>query len=177
MLLECAIALYAAGTAHSVALLTFGADSLVELLSASVVLLSFMPSFSIAKGRAARWEGILLFVLAVVIAITAIGTLMRGNQPESSCAGIGITIAALGVMPILAWLKRRTARTTGSRALAADAMQSATCAYLAAVTLAGLAINALWHIRWVDASAALLALPILILEGQRALRGEDCGCC
>lgn len=110
----------------------------------------------------------------------------RGNGRSDACAmpsagvklrGIGITIAAIIVMPILAWLKRRTARARGSRALAADAVQSATCAYLAALTLAGLAINALWHIHWVDATAALLALPILILEGRRAPRGESCGCC
>jgi hypothetical protein len=63
------------------------------------------------------------------------------------------------------------------RALAADAVQSATCAYLAALTLAGLAINAIWHIHWVDSAAALLALPILVIEGRRALRGESCGCC
>jgi len=56
-------------------------------------------------------------------------------------------------------------------------VQSATFAYLAAVTLAGLAINAIWHIHWVDSAAALLALPILVIEGRRALRSESCGCC
>jgi divalent metal cation (Fe/Co/Zn/Cd) transporter len=90
---------------------------------------------------------------------------------------MAITLAALVVMPILAWAKRRTAQRTNNRALAADAVQSATCAYLAAVTLAGLAINAVWHIHWVDSAAALLALPILIVEGRRALRGDSCGCC
>ncbi|MGB0125471.1 MAG: hypothetical protein WA419_18570 [Silvibacterium sp.] len=85
--------------------------------------------------------------------------------PETSCSGIAITVAALVVMPILAWAKRRTARNTYNRALAADAVQSATCVYLAAITLAGLAINAVWHIHWVDSAAALLALPILISEG------------
>lgn len=90
---------------------------------------------------------------------------------------MGITIAALIAMPILVWLKQSTARETGSRALAADAVQSATCAYLAALTLAGLAINTPWHIHWVDTAAAFLALAILVLEGRRALRGENCGCC
>lgn len=84
MLVECAVSLYAASAARSVALLTFGADSLIELLSAIVVLLSFIPSFPIAKDRAARWAGILLFALAGLIAITVVVTLMRGNQPESS---------------------------------------------------------------------------------------------
>jgi len=66
---------------------------------------------------------------------------------------------------------------TLDKALAADATQSATCAYLAAVTLAGLLIFAVWHIAWVDTVAALAAIPILVVEGRRAWRGEGCGCC
>ncbi|WP_406707433.1 hypothetical protein [Tunturiibacter gelidoferens] len=104
-------------------------------------------------------------------------SLLYRVKPETSCSGIAITFAALIVMPILAWAKRRTAQRTNNRALAADAVQSATCAYLALITLAGLAINAVWHISWVDSAAALLALPILIVEGRRALHGESCGCC
>jgi len=177
MTIECAIALYAAKAAHSAALLAFGADSFVELLLATVALLSFIPSFPITKDRAARWAGILLFALAAVVATAAIMALARGIKPTTSWAGIAITIAALIVMPGLAWFKRKTANAMGSRALAADAVQSAACAYLAAITLAGLAFNTLFHIHWVDSVAALAALPILILEGRRAMRGESCGCC
>lgn len=177
MLAECAVSLYAAKTAHSVALLAFGTDSFVELLSATVALLSFLPSFPLTKDQAARWAGVLLFALAVVVAVAATLALTRDVQTETSCAGIGITIAALIVMPVLAWLKRRTANTTGNRALAADAVQSATCAYLAAITLSGLAVNALFHIRWIDSVAAFAALPILIIEGCKAMRGENCCCC
>jgi divalent metal cation (Fe/Co/Zn/Cd) transporter len=175
MLVECVVSLYGALSAHSSALLAFGADSFVELLSATVVLLATIPSFPLTKDRAARLTGILLFVLAGVVALVASLALMYGVTPETSCSGIAITLAALIVMPLLAWGKRRTARLTNNRALAADAVQSATCAYLAAITLAGLAINASWHIHWVDSAAALLSLPII--EGRRALRGESCGCC
>jgi divalent metal cation (Fe/Co/Zn/Cd) transporter len=174
MLVECAVSLYAAKTAHSVALLAFGMDSFVELLSATVALLSFLPSLPLTKGQATRWAGVLLFVLAVVVAVAATLALTRDVQAETSYAGIGITIAALIVMPVLAWLKRRMARATGNRALAADAVQSATCAYLAAITLAGLAVNALFHIRWIDSVAAFAALPILVIEGRKAMRGESC---
>jgi divalent metal cation (Fe/Co/Zn/Cd) transporter len=146
-------------------------------LSASVALLSFLPSFPLTKDRAARWAGVLLFVLGAVIAMTAIVTLIRGNHPETSYVGIGITAAALFVMPVLAWLKRKMARLTDSRGLAADAVQSATCAYLAAITLFGLALNALFHIHWIDSAAALAALPILFVEGRRAIRDEGCACC
>lgn len=177
MLVECGISLYGAVAAHSSALLAFGADSFVELLSATVVVLALVPSFPLTKDRAARLAGVLLFVLAGTVALVTVLSLLYRVKPETSCSGIAITFAALIVMPILAWAKRRTARRTSNRALAADAVQSATCAYLAVITLAGLAINAVWHISWVDSAAALLALPILIVEGRRALYGESCGCC
>jgi divalent metal cation (Fe/Co/Zn/Cd) transporter len=159
-----------------VALLAFGADSFVELLFAGVALFSFIPSFPLTKDAAARMAGILLYVLAVVVACTAVISLTRGVQPEASCSGIAITIAALVVMPLLAWFKRKLGRSTGNRALGADAVQSATCAYLAAITLAGLALNAIFHIRWIDSVAALAVLPILVIEGRNAMRGEACGC-
>ena len=89
---------------------------------------------------------------------------------------MGITAAALLSMPVLAILKRRQARLLNNRALAADATQSATCAYLAAVTLAGLVANSLWHISWIDTTAALAAVPVLLVEGRRTWRGEGCGC-
>ena len=174
MVVECAISLVAAAQAHSVALLAFGSDSLIELLSASVVLLQFLPRFPLQKTYAERTAAVLLYLLAgavVVIAVIAYRAPM-----ETSCMGIGITAAALVAMPVLAWLKRREARVVNNRALAADAVQSATCAYLAAVTLAGLSIYALWHIAWVDTVAALAAVPVLVVEGRRAWRGEGCGC-
>jgi len=80
-------------------------------------------------------------------------------------------------MPVLAQLKRREARRTGSRALAADAIQSATCAWLALTALAGLAANALFHIAWFDSAAALLAVPLLLREGRAAWQEHSCACC
>lgn len=176
MIVECGVSLYAAWSARSVAMLAFGGDSLVELFSASVVLFSFLPKSSLSKERAARWAGVLLFALAVAVVIMSIAALVRGTAPETSCTGIVITAAALLVMPVLAWLKRRTARSTDSRALAADSVQSATCAYLAAITLVGLGVNAVFHVPWLDVIAALAALPLLIIEGRRAIQGELCDC-
>ena len=177
MLIECSVALYSAAKAHSPVLLAFGSDSFVELLSASVVLLQFVPTFPLGKERASRLAGMLLFLLAAVVACISIVALARGVQPETSLSGIGITLVALAIMPFLARLKRRKAREINNRALAADAVQSATCAYLAALTLCGLAIHAVFHIYWIDSVAALAAIPILVIEGRRALAGESCGCC
>ena len=174
MTLECGASLLAAARAHSVALLAFGSDSLVELLSAAVVLLQFLPRLSLKKTHAAQASAILLFALAAVVVVIA--ALSLGAPVETSPLGIAITALALVAMPVLAALKRRQARVLNNRALAADATQSATCAYLAAVTLAGLVIYAVWRIAWVDTVAALVAVPILMIEGRRAWRGEGCGC-
>lgn len=176
MLAECAIALAAAWRARSPVLLAFGADSFVELLSALVVLFQFVPGFTLSEARASRLAGILLFILAGVVTLASGLALWREVQPETSWMGIGITAAALIVMPMLSRAKRRAGKATGNLALSADAVQSATCAYLAGLTLAGLALNALLHIRWVDPLAALVAVPIICMEGRKALQGESCCC-
>ncbi|MGA3024897.1 MAG: cation transporter [Bryobacteraceae bacterium] len=177
MLVECGLSLYAAAAAHSPAMLAFGSDSLVELLSAGVVLLQFLPQVSISERNAARAAGALLFALALLVSVMAIGSLALHLRPETSRLGIGITLAALIVMPVLAKLKRREARRGTNAALAADAVQSATCAYLAVIALAGVAINALFHIAWFDSLAALVAIPLLLKEGRAAWHGKACGCC
>lgn len=177
MVIECAVSLVAAASARSPALLAFGADSLVELLSAALVVAAIAPRMRLSRKRIDTAAGVLLFVLAGVVGVTSLLTLGGKVHPEVSPAGIAITVAALVVMPLLAWQKRRLARFTGNNALAADAVQSATCAYLAMITLAGLAVNAAIHVGWVDSVAALAGIPILVIEARRAMRGESCGCC
>jgi divalent metal cation (Fe/Co/Zn/Cd) transporter len=177
MLIECAVALIAAARAHSPVLFAFGSDSLVELLSAAVVVLQFTPTFRIRADKAARIAGMLLFGLAGLVILTSIASLALHIEPDRSWLGIGITLAALIVMPVLSAAKQHMAEKTGNVALAADSVQSATCAYLALITLVGLAANAIFHLPWVDAVAALGVTPILIVECRHALRGESCGCC
>lgn len=177
MLVEFGVSVYSAATAHSPAMLAFGSDSLVELLSATVVLLQWIPGMAISERRASRAAAVLLFVLAFVVGAIALASVLLRWRPQTSRAGIAITVAALIAMPVLAALKRREARRSGNAALAADAVQSATCAYIALVTLAGLAANAVFHIAWFDSIAALAVLPLLLREGRSAWRGHACGCC
>jgi divalent metal cation (Fe/Co/Zn/Cd) transporter len=177
MLVECGVSLFAAAMAHSPVMLAFGSDSLIELISATVVLLQFTPYLSISEKRLNRAASLLLFILAGLVAVTAIFALTHHLNPEPSAIGMGITVAAVVAMPLLAWQKRREAHRTKNAALAADSIQSATCAYLAAITLIGLAVNAAFHVAWFDSAAALIALPLLVTEARRAWRGDKCGCC
>ena len=118
--------------------------------------------------------GILLFLLAAVITLSSALALWQHVRPDTSWIGIGVTVAALAVMPPLSSAKRRAGKTARNAALTADAVQSATCAYLAGITLAGLVLNAVLHIRWIDPAAALVAVPVICMEGKKALQGKEC---
>jgi hypothetical protein len=174
MSVECSVALFAASQARRVSLLAFGSDSFVELISVAVVLLQFTSRLQISQLRAARFCGSLLFGLAGVVSVIALAGLFRRVEADASKLGIAITGGALLPMPLLARKKRATAEQTGNKALRADAVQSATCAYLAALTLAGLLVRSAFGFHWLDQAAALLAVPILIVEGRRARKGQSC---
>ena len=177
MVIECSVALTSAWKARSVSLLAFGSDSLVEVVSAAVVLMLFAPRFSIPQIRAAKICGLLLYGLAGVITILALFGFIHRVEADTSRFGIAVTTAALLFMPILARMKKNAAERTGNKALRADAIQSATCAYLAALTLGGLILRSITRVQWIDGAAALAAVPILIVEARRAREGQVCGCC
>ncbi len=173
-LVECTVSAYAAYAAHSPALLAFGSDSIVELISALVVLSQWTGKRQMSEHRAARLSAILLTTLAGIVGMAAVGSIALHVQPDTSRAGMAITFASLLVMPTLAHKKRLAARQLGNAALAADAVQSATCAYLALLTLLGLAARAIFGIAWFDDLAALLAVPVLLREARIAWRGHLC---
>jgi divalent metal cation (Fe/Co/Zn/Cd) transporter len=137
----------------------------------------FTSILKVNTERAARLAGILLYVLAGIVGMISVSAIVLRVEPDTSKLGIAVTIVALTIMPVLSRAKRKNANLTGNRALAADAVQSATCAYLAGLTLLGLSLNATLHIRWVDPLAAVIAIPIIVIEARRALRGEVRGCC
>jgi divalent metal cation (Fe/Co/Zn/Cd) transporter len=109
----------------------------------------------------------LLLALAAFVAVTSITSLLGYSEPKSTFLAIAILVAAAVIMPWLAKQKRRLSTTTGSAALRADAAQSALCAYLSLLALAGLSINAIWHVGWADPMAALTVLPLIVLRVGR----------
>jgi divalent metal cation (Fe/Co/Zn/Cd) transporter len=179
MSVETVISLSSAWIARSPALLAFGGDSAVELLSAAVVLWRFRAHAVTdhAERIASRIAGALLFALAGYVTVVSMMSLLGHNVPRPTYLGIGILIAAAAVMPWLAKEKRKLSATTGSAAMRADAAQSGLCAYLSIIALVGLAVNAVWHVTWADPVAALAITPLIVWEGKEAIRGRACGCC
>lgn len=151
MCAEAAIALFAALRAHSVALLGFGADSGIELVSAFVVFLRFKKVSHLSEKRVARITGLSLFALATFILGNSILAFTNpGFRPQPSYPGIVLLISAAIVMPWLSSQKRTLAAKTSSGALKADAVQSSMCAYLAWIALGGLVVNAMFKMSWAD---------------------------
>jgi divalent metal cation (Fe/Co/Zn/Cd) transporter len=176
MSVETVLSLGAAWMARSPALLAFGGDSAVELLSAAVVFWRFYaPSHGeYAEERAGRIAGSLLFVLASFVVTTSVLTLSGHVEARPSPIGIALLVLAAIVMPWLAAQKRQLSITTASAALRADAAESAVCGYLALIALVGLVVNAVWKVGWADPVAALALLPLIVREGWEATQGKAC---
>jgi divalent metal cation (Fe/Co/Zn/Cd) transporter len=91
--------------------------------------------------------------------------------------GVGLAAVSLVVMPLLAWVKRRTGRELGSATVVADSVQTLLCTYLSGVLLVGLVLNAWLGWSWADPVAALVIAAVAVREGVEAWRGEQCDDC
>jgi len=178
-LIEAAVALGAGFFAGSIALIGFGIDSLIETSSGAVLLWRLQEGEEGEKRErmALKLVGISLLALAVYVAIDATKSLILKEPPGESLVGMILAAVSLIVMPLLAWAKRKVAAKLSSQALVADSHQTDICAYLSAILLVGLGLNALFDWWWADPVAALAMVPIIVKEGLEALRGEACEDC
>lgn len=190
MLIEAGVAIASGVIAHSLALVVFGVDSVIELVAGVVLLwrlLTEAQGASIRKVERAEkissWVvGIALLLLAVYIVGAAIYDLWSRQSSESSPLGIALAVAAGIIMPYLSFAKRKIGTQIGSRALRADGACSIVCAYMAWTLIAGLLLHALFGWWWVDSVAALALVYFVVKEGLEAIeeaRGGDscdCGC-
>ena len=157
------------------ALIGFGIDSVIEVSSGVALLWRLHMDHHVhrreqTEARALKLVGLSFVALAAYVAYDAISSLVRKDAPEESFPGIVLAALSLIAMPILARAKRRVAAEITSRALQADARQTDICAYLSAILLAGLALNATLGWWWADPVAALAMTPIIAKEGREALR-------
>lgn len=178
--IEAVVALSSGAVASSIALIGFGVDAVIESLSGLTMLWRLKhdshPKRDLIERRAQKVIAVSFWALAAYVGYEAIETLLSGSAPERSWPGIGLAMLSLLIMPLLARAKRRVGRGIGSAAMVADSQQTQLCAYLSAILLAGLALNALFGWWWADPAAGLVMLPIIYREGVSAWRGEGCGC-
>jgi divalent metal cation (Fe/Co/Zn/Cd) transporter len=179
--LEGVIAVISGLFAGSIALTGFGIDSAIEVASGIALVWRLHSDASPAQRERAerqslRIVGLCFIALAIYVALDATASLARSEAPRESLPGIVLAAASLIIMPLLARAKRRVAAGIASAALSADAKQSEVCAWLSAILLGGLLLNAVLGWWWADPVAALIMVPIIAREGVQALRGRTCCC-
>jgi divalent metal cation (Fe/Co/Zn/Cd) transporter len=177
MAFEAVLAIGAGIAARSVLLTAFGFDSVIELLS-GVTLLWWLSAESRGSAtshiegmerRATQISAVLLVLLCGYLVFTGVGGLVLQIHPERSVVGVAVSAAAVLVMPFLAWRKRRVNATLGSAALRADVAETLTCAYMAAATLAGTALNLIVGWWWAEYAAGLVLLVFVVIETREAI--------
>jgi divalent metal cation (Fe/Co/Zn/Cd) transporter len=179
-LVEAGVALGAGIAASSIALIGFGADSLVEALAGIVIIWlvgADRGSRPEAERRAQQLVAASFVLLAAYVGIEAIRDLVDGHHPDASWIGVGLSIVTLATMPALAVAKRRVGEQLHSSAMASESRQTMLCAYLSAGLLAGLLANAIAGWWWADPMVALAIGGVALREARDAWRGEACGCC
>ena len=180
--IEGLVAVSSGAVSGSIALIGFGIDSFIETSSGAVLLWRLQAERRGRDGeqlerRALKLVGVGFLLLAAYVAVDSIWSLIQREAPERSLPGIAIAVLSMAVMPWLAYAKRKAARDLDSGALTADSRQTSLCAYLSAILLAGLLLNALLHWWWADSLAALAMVPIIVKEGRDCLRGKSCPDC
>ena len=173
MVAEAGVAITAGFIASSIALVGFGLDSVIELLSAGIMVWQLRSDGEARETRAVRLIGVTFFALAAYLAAESIHDLVSHARPEQSIAGIAVTAAALLVMPGLAVAKRRTGQALGNRTLIADSAETAFCAATSAAALTGLGLNAWLGWWWADPAAALVIAALAVREGIEAWEQGD----
>lgn len=177
---EAAVAIGAGVAAGSIALVGFGADSLIESVAGFVLLWRLAgrrAESEAAERRAQKLIALSFYVLAAYVAVEAVRNLATGAHPDTSYVGIALAIAALVTMPPLAIAKAHVGDRLGSSATKSEGRQNMLCAYLSAALLVGLSANALFGAWWADPLTALLIAGVAVREGRNAWRGDACACC
>lgn len=178
--LEAATAIAAGVIAGSVALIGFGADSVIEA-GAGLVVLWLVTGGRLTSERAERRAQQLIaasfVILAVYVVLESARDLIAGQHPSVSWVGVGLAAVTLVAMPPLAAAKRRVGAALGSSATTSESRQTMLCAYLSAALLAGLLANAVAGWWWADPAVALVIGAVALTEAREAWRGESCACC
>ncbi|MEI2269663.1 cation transporter [Microbacterium sp. No. 7] len=174
-LIEAVVAVTAGTIASSAALIGFGLDSTIEVLSAAAVAWQF------TRRDPERWErgtlrviAVAFFALATYVTVSSVTALVLRSEPEISPIGIVLTAVSVIVMPFLSLAERRAGRELGSATAVADSRQTLICTYLSAAVLVGLLVNAAFGWWWADAVAGLIIAVFAVREGVEAWRGDAC---
>jgi divalent metal cation (Fe/Co/Zn/Cd) transporter len=173
------VAVVAGALAGSIALVGFGIDSFIEVVSGSVLLWRMSVDADLHSRErneklSLRAVGVCFLSLAAYVGYESISNLVTRKSPEHSVPGIALACVSLVVMPLLSRAKKKVGSELGSVAMHADAKQTDFCVYLSTTLLIGLVLNLALGWWWADPIAALVMVPIIAKEGIDGTRAKAC---
>ena len=177
MLVESLVAISGGLIAGSLALLAFGGDSFIELISSYVVAVYIRNLLrnpeatrrEVGSEQVERFTTLLLISLIPMIALGGVYSYLSRIEPQSSLAGIAVASGAVVIMPILWFEKKRIGKQADCRPLSIDAIESVTCFLMSVALLGGLLINYFLHIPWIDYVATAIILAFVAKEAAESL--------
>lgn len=172
--IEAGVAIGSGVAAGSLALIGFGIDSSIEVFAAAVVLWRLRGVDEERERRALKLIAVSFFALGAYVAVEAVRDFIGDSDADTSPVGIGLAMASLLVMPVLATAKKRTGVALGNRTVIADAAETMLCTYLSVILLVGLVVDATLDWWWADPLAALGIAVLAVREGREAWEGDDC---
>ncbi|HQT44657.1 MAG TPA: cation transporter [Candidatus Micrarchaeota archaeon] len=180
-ILEAAVSLFFGSAANSIALVSFGLDSLVESASTIIVTHRLRAAGKVSEKkeedyehRAFRLVGYAFIALAIYVAVESVRKLVMHEIPQASIAGILIAVVSIVVMPIMAKYRHDIGHEISSNSLVADSKQTMLCAYMSVALLVGIGLNLLFGWWWADPLSGLVIAALAFIEGKKALEGKTC---
>jgi divalent metal cation (Fe/Co/Zn/Cd) transporter len=176
-IMEAGVSIWLGVASHSIALVGFGLDSVIEVFAALVVVWQLKGLNEQRERRALRLIAVTFFLLAAYIVVESVRDLILRVEAQKSVVAIVVMATALVIMLLLAWRKRRIGKESGNIVLLTEAKESALCALLAVATLIGLVLNAAMGWWWADPVAAIVIAVLALKEGREAWEGRECAEC
>jgi divalent metal cation (Fe/Co/Zn/Cd) transporter len=175
---------------ETLALLGFGVDSFVEVLSGIGILhmiyrmkkagnndISARDRF---EKKALKITGTSFFILTAGLVIGSVFNIIHGTKPETTMVGIIVASLSILTMYVLMTWKFKIGIQLSSDAIIADANCTKTCFYLSFILLASSGLYELFNIIWFDVAGSLGIAWFAFSEGKEAFekaKSETLNCC
>jgi divalent metal cation (Fe/Co/Zn/Cd) transporter len=167
-----AAAITAGIAASSIALIGLGLESVIGLFAAAIVIWQLGRDAPARDPQAIRLIGTAFWASGAYLLVESLRELVDHDHSGHSTLDLAVAAAALVVMPVLAWAKRRTGNALASRTLLADAAETAMCAVTAAAALLGVGLDAWFGWWWAVPAAGLTLAAAGAIEGIQLWKGH-----
>ena len=176
------ISIYFGAGDETLALLGFGIDSFVEVISGiGIAHMIFRMKYAKVQSRdefektALKVTGTAFYLLTAGLIVGSVLNIINNVKPNTTIPGIIIALVSIATMYWLMTSKLKVGRDLKSDAIIADANCTKTCFYLSFVLLAASGLYELFHIAYFDVLGSLGIAYFAFKEGRESFEKVKSG--